>query len=185
MTRSPLVLLNGPPGIGKSTLAPLLVRQRPLSLCLDIDLLRRLLSAWTEHQQESGSLARDLAAAAARTHLQGGHAVVIPQFLGQFPFIERLEALASDLGAPFRHVVLMADKEQAIARFRARSEAPDALEQHREAADLSGGTAGLAGMYDALLNVLAQRPDAVVVDSLRGDVPATLQRLQAALADVL
>jgi predicted kinase len=185
MASAPLVLLNGPPGIGKSTLAPLLVAQRPLSLCLDIDLLRRSLVHWAEHPQRSGLLARDLAVAAARTHLASGHVVVVPQFLGQLAFIQRLEALASEIGSPFRHVVLMDDQEHAIERFMARSRAAGAPEQHREAAAMAGGTAGLTTMYDALLRILTERPAAIVIESINGDVPATLRQLQAALADVL
>jgi predicted kinase len=180
-----LVLLNGPPGIGKSTLAGLLVREQPLALCLDIDLLRRSLGRWDEHPRESGLLARELAVAAARAHLMSGHAVVIPQFLGRLPFVERLEQLAREVGAPFRHIALMDSRENAIARFLARAEAADVSEQHREAAGMAGGEAGLGQMYDALLAVLAARPDAVIVPSMDGAIEGTFLRLRQALADLV
>jgi predicted kinase len=166
-----LLLLNGPPGIGKSTVARLVVAEHPLALCLDIDLLRRSLGRWDEHPQRSGLLARELAVAAARVHLLSGHAVVVPQFLGRLEFVERLESLAQEVGATFRHVALMDSKENVIARFLARTCAPDALDQHREAA--------------ALLAVLAARPDAVVIESVAGDLDGTRLRLGTALAGVL
>jgi hypothetical protein len=93
--------------------------------------------------------------------------------------------LAQEVGATFRHVALMDSKENVIARFLARTCAPDALDQHREAAALAGGEAGLARMYDALLAVLAARPDAVVIESVAGDLDGTRLRLGTALAGVL
>lgn len=180
-----LLLLNGPPGVGKSTLAGLVIQEHPLALCLDIDLLRRSLGRWDQHPQESGLLARDLAVAVMRAHLMSGHAVVVPQHLGRLPFIERLERLAREVGATFRHIVLMDSRQNAIARFLARSAAPDVQEQHREAAAMAGGEADLGQLYDDLQAVLAARPEAVVVHSVAGDVEGTRLRLRQALAGFL
>jgi hypothetical protein len=165
-------------------MARLVVAEHPLALCLDIDLLRRSLGQWDQHPQQSGLLARDLAVAAARAHLLSGHAVLVPQFLGRLAFVERLESLAQEVGAAFGHLVLMDSKASAIARFLARESAPDAADQHREAAAMAGGAAGLARSYDALLSVLAARPDAVVVESVAGDLEGTHLRLRQALAGV-
>jgi predicted kinase len=180
-----LLLLNGPPGVGKSTMASLLVDEHPLALRLDLDQLRRSLGRWDEHPEQSGLLARDLALAAARVHLLSGHAVVIPQFLGRLAFVERLEGLAQEVGAAFRHIALMDSRENMIARFHARTTRRNAQEQHWEAAELAGAELGLGEMYDALLAVLAARPDAVIVQSVEGDIEGTHHQLRQALADVL
>ncbi|MDQ6725014.1 MAG: ATP-binding protein [Actinomycetota bacterium] len=86
-----LVLLNGPPAIGKTTLAARLVADRPLALLLDIDGIRCSMGQW-EACDESKSLARLLAVQMARVHLSGGHDVVVPQLLAQLPFIEALRS---------------------------------------------------------------------------------------------
>lgn len=176
-----LLLLNGPPGIGKSTVAKGLISGRLLSLCLDIDMLRRSLGQWMDHPERSGALARDLALAAAERHLKGGHSVVVPQFLGRLPFVERLERLAEEIGAPFDHVVLMDDDQSASLRFRGRVDAADATDQHREAAAMAGGEAGFAEMYSALLAVV-EACDVVIVRSVDGDVARTVALVRAAVA---
>ena len=89
-----LLLINGLPGSGKSTLAARYVADRPLALCLDVDVVRGLLGAWQEHPHEAGLLARRLALAMARVALHEGRDVVVPQFLGRPQFIGELEALA-------------------------------------------------------------------------------------------
>lgn len=41
-----LVVLNGPPASGKSTIAKRFVEARPLSLNLDVDVVRGMLGGW-------------------------------------------------------------------------------------------------------------------------------------------
>lgn len=45
---SRLVLINGAPGAGKSTLAQALAQDRPMTLALDIDALKHSLGCWAE-----------------------------------------------------------------------------------------------------------------------------------------
>ena len=49
-----LLLINGLPGSGKSTLAARYVADRPLALCLDIDVVRGLFGAWTDFRTRPG-----------------------------------------------------------------------------------------------------------------------------------
>jgi predicted kinase len=179
-----LLLLNGAPGVGKSTLARRFVADRPLALDLDLDLVRALLGRWDEWPQDSGRLARDLALVMVRQHLAAGHDVVVPQAVGRLPFVERLAAVAQEAGVRFAHVLLREDRERAVARFETRSRAPGRTEQHAAAAGLSGGRAGLLALHDAVLAVAAARPDVLVVPSTEGDVDGTYDRLLAALDTV-
>ncbi|MFC9254152.1 hypothetical protein [Amycolatopsis thailandensis] len=60
-----LIVLNGPPACGKSTLARLYAEDHPLTLNLDIDRIRGLLGAWRDDAAKAGVLALS----AARTHV--------------------------------------------------------------------------------------------------------------------
>jgi len=93
-----LILLNGPPSSGKSTLARRWVVGHPLALNLDIDVVRGLLGGWVETPHESGVAACRLAIAMATTHLADGHDVIVSQFLAQEQFTSGWTTLHGRLG---------------------------------------------------------------------------------------
>ena len=67
-----LIVLNGPPAAGKSTLARRYAADHPLTLNLDVDRVRDLIGGWRDDPGAAGLLARSVAVAAARTHLLAG-----------------------------------------------------------------------------------------------------------------
>ncbi len=180
-----LVLLNGPPASGKSTIAERLVAERPLALRLDVDVVRSLLGDWLDRPTDAGLAARTLALAMARTHLAAGHDVVVPQFLSRVEFIEQLEQLADDVGATFIEVALTLERDTALAAFdERRSTSTDAA--HRDSArliDRWGGSEALGEMLDRYAALLDTRPHASRVVAVRGDVEQTVERVEAVVRD--
>jgi predicted kinase len=151
-----LILLNGPPGIGKSVLAQLWADDHPGVLDLDIDRLRVLVGGWRERFAETGEIVRPLALGMASAHLRGGRDVVMPQFLGRLSEIERFEAVAHDSGAAFCQIVLMDTKEHTLERFYRRGD-NDAAEWHqhvREATVLTSAAGAIGQAYQALTAAL-------------------------------
>ena len=127
-----LVLVNGVPGAGKTTVARRVVDELPLALLLDVDAVRTTLGQW-DRDESSRLLARQLATAMADAHLVTGHDVVISQYVGRLSFVEGLETLAGRSGATFVECLLDVPPEVAIARFRARrAHLADAGERHPE-----------------------------------------------------
>ena len=174
-----LVLLNGPPASGKSTLARRLVADRHLALIVDIDVLRSQLGGWLDDPDRAGTAARRVALAMCRAHLDAGHDVVVPQFLGKADFIEALAAVAADSDARFVEVVLQLSRSDALRAFGERCDHPTDSTHHDAAALVGRSTAEdpVGDMYDALQLLVAQRPGVLRVDTVRNNAEQTLQRL--------
>ncbi|MGN6797827.1 MAG: AAA family ATPase [Gaiellaceae bacterium] len=155
-----LILLNGPPAVGKSTLARRYADAHPMTLVLEIDAVRALLGSWLEEWQQSGHLARVIALAMARTHLEAGHDVIVPQLLTRRPFVEMLQETAEASGATFVEFALLDSREVVLARLEERSEAEGGFSS-RALMEKQGNEPGDA--YDAFVAALAERPDAIVI----------------------
>lgn len=166
------MLLNGAPGSGKSTLARRYAEDHPLTLVLDIDQVRGMLGRWLDQPTDAGVLARDLAVAMARTQLDAGCDVLVPQYLGRLEFVETLQQLASEVGAGFIECALLSDRDDVVARFERRS-ATSADPAHQQAAELqrrTGGREQLAATHDKVLALVAARPATRVITTIDGDI---------------
>lgn len=157
----------------------------PLALNLDIDVVRGLLGRWADQPTEAGLLARKIAVGMAGTVLQGGHDVIIPQLLARPGFLFELERLASDVGATFVEVALMAGKTEMHAWFTARSASSGAA-THQDAqvlVDRLGGLAALDQMYEDFVRLVDSRPQTRRIAARAGDVDSTFAALQRVLPD--
>jgi predicted kinase len=175
-----LIHLNGPPGIGKSTLAAVWADRNPGTLNLDVDTLHRLVGGWQDEEIDTWPVVWFLARAMAATHLDD---VILPQYQATADEIAGIATLAREHGAAFREVVLLDDREAAIGRFhdRARNSDDPWIRHHHRLIEESGGSAILGAMYDNLMEIVHGHPDTVVVPSSAGAVEATYQLLAGAL----
>jgi len=174
-----LVLINGAPGSGKSTIASAVAARRPLALALDIDVLKHNLGHWRADQRASGLQARRLALALIREHLGDGHDVVVGQYLARPEFIEALEATAQGLGARFVEIVLVLDAATLARRLDRRAATPDRPEHAVNNELVTAADAGT--LVESLAGILAQRGNAARVDA-SGSQAETLEAVLELLA---
>jgi predicted kinase len=178
-----LILLNGMPAVGKTTLARRYADDHAMALVLDLDTIRGLLGRWRDDPIAAGLAARALTIAMARQHLRDGHDVVLPQYLGRPQFLEQVEQTARDTGADFFEFVLTDDRDDLLRRFAERTLAaaePGHVEAGRLVAEV-GGDAALMSMYDRLLLIVNSRPRAQVVHCPRGGLDAAYAQLCAGI----
>lgn len=115
----------------------------------------------------------------ARTQLDAGRDVLVPQYLGGLEFVETQQQLASEVGAAFVELALLSHRDDVVARFERRS-ATSIDPAQRQAAELqrrTGGREQLADTHDKLLAVVAARPATLLISTIDEDIKGVYAQL--------
>jgi hypothetical protein len=122
-----LIHLNGPPAIGKSTLARRYVAEHPGTLNCDIDRLRTMIGGWESDFLGVGERIRTSALAMIRAYLETDADVVVPQLVVRPGELARFRETAGAAGASYLCVLLTLDPTDVVRRFAARDHTTDPL----------------------------------------------------------
>ena len=173
--KSKLIILNGPLGIGKSTLAKRYGEDHPMTLVLDIDEVWSMLSNWREEKEVSAPLSKKMALEMARIALTAGHDVIVPQIIQTSELAESLEKLSKECGAHYYEILLIVDEEESIRRYIERGKRDGNPTGFRVGGiiDTSGREVKLAEMYDNMIEVSSERPNVTKIVPLLGDIQGT------------
>jgi len=133
MGHAPVLILTGPPGVGKTTVAGILAHRAERTVHLEADrffffIRSGFIEPWDPESDEQNRLVMKTAAAAAASYAAAGYAttfegIVIPRWtLGAIR--ETLEAA----GVPVAYAVLRAPHSVCAERVRGREGDPDLFE---------------------------------------------------------
>ncbi|CAM3598389.1 AAA family ATPase [Nocardioides zeicaulis] len=168
-----LLHLNGPSGVGKSTLARAHAANRPGTLVCDIDDLRSWVSGWEDDFVGTGAAVRTSALALITAYLATGRDVVLPQLIVTPSECARFEAAAADAGAAYVGVVLDVAPGDLLERLHGRTVTPVSAVVSRIIEERGGDELVLRGRRELL--DLAPQQGWTVVDTT--DRAAALARL--------
>ena len=158
-----LLHLNGPSGVGKSTLARAHAAAHPGTLLVDIDELRSWVSGWEDDFVGTGEAVRSSALALMTAYLRTGRDVVLPQLIGAPAQADRFVAAADEAGATYVGVVLDAAPDVVLHRLHHREDSPVTAVISRIIEERGGDDLVLEGRLQLL--DLAQQNDWPVVDT--------------------
>jgi predicted ABC-type ATPase len=179
-----LIHLNGPPGIGKSTIASVFADRHPGVLNLDIDRVAAMIGGWGDSFSDSFEAGRLLAAAMARVHLANGHDVIMPQMMTHINVGELadFESAAAAAKAEFCQILLTANVESSVDRCMERAKAGDPRRDVVSKVIIENGGRDFVRMLHAqVAQFSADRQPHAVIDCERLTVEQTCQAVEAAL----
>jgi predicted ABC-type ATPase len=176
--------LNGPPGIGKSTVASAFADRHPGVLNLDIDRVAALVGGYRERFSESFDAGRLLAVAMARVHLAHGHDVIMPQMMTNVNAEELadFESVAAAANADYCQILLIARVEASVDRCMDRAKgAVPGQDVVSRVIERNGGRDFVRKLHAQVTQFSAGRRPHSVIDCESLTVEQTCQALEAAL----
>lgn len=164
-----VLIVSGPPGSGKTTIAAALAASGSLAVHLESDWFYRWIKAGfvgphLPEAQAQNTAVMDVAVDAAAGYAEAGYFVVWDGVVGPW-FLDRVSRRLAARGVRFRYVVIRAEREIALARVRVRdgtTETSGAAVMWDQFADLGeleshvvDGSGPVADVVDAVRSALA------------------------------
>jgi predicted kinase len=173
MIHPKLILLNGPAGIGKTTIAQRYIDEHPLALSISGDDIIVMLGQWLEHEAKAREIVFEFTREMARTHLRSGHDVVLPYLVAHVEHADAFQQLAEECGADYYEVLLTTDRTESVERMLERGTWGERGTDPLTEEDRSE----VERLYDAVHGSVGERPHVLVVRSVKGDIDGTYRQL--------
>lgn len=173
-----LILLNGPAGIGKTTISKMYLTEHPLALSIEGDQIIGMMGHWREHESIARELVFKHTKCMAEVHLKEGLDVLLPYLLTNADHATAFERIAEENGALFCEIILLADKDEATNRLLERGvwgeEGSKKLTEKQRPE--------IESLYDGMMAALAKRPNTVRIGVEKDDIAGTYAKFLKAVS---
>jgi predicted kinase len=166
-----LIILNGPSGIGKSTVSSRLASEMSNTVVIDVDELRRAIPNYRENRKESQHLAYARAKEEIATHLANGDNVIVDKGIFQSDVLDAFIEEGQKCGADVFEFLLSADKATVQQRADDRGYRPGSLLTQERVGEL----------WEQADKLRLERSNAIVIDTTRLSTEETLEKVRVAL----
>ncbi|OGI19308.1 MAG: hypothetical protein A3J06_03595 [Candidatus Moranbacteria bacterium RIFCSPLOWO2_02_FULL_48_19] len=165
-----LIVLNGSPAAGKSTLAEKLHQDLPMSLLADVDSWRKLISGWRENREKSLKYAYTFTVAAVDAYLQTGNSVIVDKaILSDDSVIDTILSSGKKYGAEVFEFILTAKKDTIIKRAAQRGFHKNGLLTADRVIEL----------WEITQKLIRKRSSAIIIDTSTLDPKEVYQKIRA------
>lgn len=127
--RTPILIVTGPPGVGKTTTAEILAARSTRAVHLEADAFFRFIRSgyvepWEPESHEQNQIVMRIVAAAAAGYAAAGYFTIIDGIVIPTWFLEPLCDALHDAGYPVAYAVLRAPRSICTARVQSREGEP-------------------------------------------------------------
>lgn len=166
-----LIILNGSPGVGKSTLAARLQEEIPASVLIDIDELRRGIPGYHEKREESLRRAHELAEKAIEENFTAGYDVIIDKAISYSETIDSFIGVAKKHDADVYEFLLFADKQTVQKRADDRGYRPGSMLTREKVGE----------MWEKSDRLRSQRQNAILIDTTHSNAEKVFDTVKKCL----